>query len=99
VSVVTVPVVRGKDGKLYPVPRRRPAAVNQRAAGLIHAMRCARHMTFKQIDQALPGYGLRISHGSVVHLWQATECAQCADVPPEPPPPDPRMKAQVYQWR
>jgi hypothetical protein len=99
-AVVAVTVMRGKDGKYYPVPRRRPAAVNQRAADLIHAMRCARHMTFKQIDQALPGYGLRISHGSVVQLWQATECAGCASVPPEPPPsPDPRQRPQVFEWR
>jgi hypothetical protein len=51
-------------------------------------------MPWRQIDAALPGYGLRISHGSVIHLWQTTECPLCA---PQPVPPP--VKPLVTPWR
>ena len=107
--MVTVPVVRGGDGKLYPVPRRRSTEDNQRAADLIHALR-HRGASFPQITRRLPDYGLQVSYGSVVNLWQTTECDRCLSAlakAPRPAPvsaaptvsPRPRARAEVFPWR
>ena len=82
-TVVTVPVVVGKDRKLYPVGHRRSAEDNQRAADLIHALR-HRGASFPRITRRLPEFGLRVSYGSVVHLWQTTICSQCDPAPAVP---------------
>jgi len=97
--VVAVPVVIGKDGRLYPPHHRRSAEDNARAAGYVHALR-HRGMSFRAITGKLGDYGLRVALGSVWHLWTTTECDYCAEVPPElPPPSDPRTRPQVHQWR
>jgi hypothetical protein len=93
-TVVTIPVVVGRDGKKYPVGHRRSAEDNERAAGYVHALR-HRGLSFRQITRRLPDFGLRVSYGSVWHLWADTECAQC--LPPIAPPPRPR--AEVIRWR
>ncbi len=76
-SVVAVPVVGGRNGRLYPVGHRRPDEDNARAAGLIHAMR-HRGMPFRTIAARLADHGLRVSLGSVHHLWRSFECDRCA---------------------
>jgi hypothetical protein len=96
---VVVPVVIGKDGRLYPPHHRRPPEVNARAAGYVHLWR-HQGMPFRAITAKLGEVGLRVALGSVYHLWATTECDQCAEMPPEPPPPpDPRQRPQVFEWR
>ena len=98
-GVVTIPLVRGRDNKLYPVGHRRSAEDNARAAGTCHALR-HQGLNFREIVRRLPEFGLRVSFGSVWTLWHTTECDYCAEVPPEPPaPPDPRNKPQAFAWR
>ena len=96
-AVVTIPVIQGRDGRLYPVGHRHPPADVERATGLIHAMRCGRGMKFREITAKLGHYGLRISLGTVYTYWAATECGHCTPQPPAPP--DPRLKARAYLWR
>jgi hypothetical protein len=76
-SVVTVPVVVGRDRKLYPLGHRRADADNERAAALIHQMR-HRGLSFRAIAAGLANHGLRVSLGSVHHLWHAYECDRCS---------------------
>jgi hypothetical protein len=95
--VVTVPVVVGRDAKLYPLGHRRSAADNQRAADIIHALR-HRGLSFRQITAKMGDFGLRVSLGSVWHYWATTKCSQCVPMPVQPPP-DPRQKPRSFQWR
>lgn len=98
-GVVTIPLVRGRDGKLYPVGHRRSAEDNARAAGYVHGLR-HRGVHFREIVRQLPRVGLRVSYGSVWTLWTTSVCDQCAPKPPaSPAPPDPRQKARVHEWR
>lgn len=94
--MVTIPLVRGRDNKLYPVGHRRSAEDNARAAGYVHALR-HQGLSFAKITRRLPEFGLRVSYGSVWTLWVTTECSKCAPKPP--PPPDPAQRIQVHAWR
>jgi hypothetical protein len=71
-------VTLGRDGKLYPAGHRRPAGANERLAGLVHAMRCGRGMSYRTIQARLAQRETWVSLGSVHHLWHAYECDRCA---------------------
>jgi len=96
-----VELVRGKDGKRYPLGLPRPAGEHLRLVALSHTLRCGRELPYRQVQKALASeFGVRRSLGAAWRDIHAYRCPLCTPKPPAPPaPPDPRQRPQVIAWR
>jgi hypothetical protein len=99
-NVALVVVQRYRDGRLYP-PRwwAIPPEVNERLRGLAHRLRCAEHLSYRQVQAAmLERFGERRSLGQVWADVHEFECRHCAATPAQPTP-GPRDRPRAYAWR
>ena len=73
-----VELIRGKDGKRYPVARREPAD-RKRLATLTHHMRCDRRLSWALVQETLAAeFGVRRSVGAIANDLRGFRCPLCA---------------------
>ena len=70
------------DGRRYPPGIRRPEAEVDRLVDLVHRLRCRDGLSYRQITARLPGYGYRVSRGSVQNYHRRFWCDLCKDQEP-----------------
>jgi hypothetical protein len=93
-----VELVRGKDGKRYPLGLPRPAGEHLRLVAQSHTLRCGRELPYRQAQKALASeFGVRRSLGAIFRDVHVYKCPYCTPQPPRPP--DPAQRARVIAWR
>jgi len=77
-GAVVVEVIRGRDGKLYPVGGHMPRAQRNRARWLAHRLRCQDGLSVRQVQAAMEQQGVRRSIGIIARDLRLFECPACA---------------------
>jgi hypothetical protein len=79
--VNVVEVMRGRDGKLYPVGGHLPRDERNRARWLAHSLRCRDRLSVRRVQRELAARGMRRSLGIIARDLARFECPDCREAP------------------